>query len=160
MLSKIKERSKGIFASHPSAFVLTLFTVLVCALNFTPGTFLTGWDTLHPEFDLTLNLKRVFFGVWREEQGLGALAVHAHMSELPRIIFQSIISVVVSVDSQRYLYFFLMLLIGPLGVYVFLRDLVYKKASLHRAEIASFAGGLFYLLNLEGILYNRLIFHL
>lgn len=147
-MGKIKQVLSSLFSSSPAAFILTLFILLVATLNFTSGTYLTGWDTLHPEFDLGLNLKRAFFGVWREEQGLGTLAVHAHMSELPRIIFHSITSLVTPESFQRYLFFFLMLVIGPLGVYFFLKELVYTSASKVKKEVASFSGGLFYLLNL------------
>ncbi|TSC88214.1 MAG: Uncharacterized protein G01um10145_923 [Microgenomates group bacterium Gr01-1014_5] len=148
MLNNIKRKINRTFTSNPSAFVIVLFVLILSVSNFTPGTYLTGWDTLHPEFDLLLNLKRVFYGVWREEQGLGALAVHAHMSELPRIIFYGITSLFAPENLQRYLYFFLALLVGPLGVYFFLKELVYASASNVKKEVASFAGGLFYLLNL------------
>src|SRR3989344_6667617 len=115
MINKLKEKLRDAFISSPSAVVLVLFTLTLVALNFTPDTYLTGWDTLHPEFDLWLNLKRVLFGVWREEQGLGALAVHSHMSELPRIIFHSVLSIFTPESFHRYLYFFLTLVLGPLG---------------------------------------------
>lgn len=128
--------------NHFYLLFLALIIVFACALNYKPNTFLIGWDTLHPEFDFLLNFKRIFLGVWREEQGLGALAVHAHMSDLPRVIFLWLSSLFLPVSFLRYFYFFLMLFLGPLGVYFFL------KKEINLEDRASFLGGLFYLLNL------------
>jgi hypothetical protein len=127
-----------------SSYLLPLLLVgisaLLACLNFSPNTWLTGWDTLHPEFNLNLNLFRVVFGVWRQEQGLGAVAGHSHMSELPRILFFYPLSAIFSPNLLRYLYFFVCLALGPLGAYWFLK----RENNLP----ASFLGGLFYLLNL------------
>ena len=65
---------------------LVSIALLLVLRNYTPGTFLSGWDTLHPEFNFGLNFQRLFFGVFRSEQGLGAVAAHSHMSDLPRVI--------------------------------------------------------------------------
>ena len=131
-------------------FPILLFGIIcaVLAVNYTPGTFLTGWDTLHPEFNPLLNLKRIFFGVWRQEQGLGALAGHSHMSELPRIIFLYLSSLVLPLSFLRYFYFFLTLLLGPLGVYFFLAQVVFRDKPELSKKMAAFLGGLFYFLNL------------
>src|SRR3990167_8142939 len=124
--------------------ILTLiFIALILAFqNYTPGTFLSGWDTLHPEFNFGLNFERLFFGVFRSEQGLGAVAAHSHMSDLPRVVLLYIFHYFISLPFLRYSYIFLNLLIGPVGMYFFLQKVVLKN------KIASFLGGLFYLLNL------------
>ena len=124
--------------------ILTLiFIALILAFqNYTPGTFLSGWDTLHPEFNFGLNFERLFFGVFRSEQGLGAVAAHSHMSDLPRVVLLYIFHYFISLSFLRYSYIFLNLLIGPVGMYFFLQKVVLKN------KIASFLGGLFYLLNL------------
>ena len=121
--------------------MLAAVAVLLCARNYTPDTWLSGWDTLHPEFNLALNFQRVINGVWRQEQGLGALAGHAHLSELPRILFLWISSLVFPASFLRYFFFYVCLILGPLGVYFYLQKNNFKK-------IPSFFGGLFYLLNL------------
>ena len=54
--------------------ILILVCLVICFLNYTPNTFLTGWDTLHPEFNFGLNISRLVNGVWRADQGLGAVA--------------------------------------------------------------------------------------
>ncbi len=122
--------------------VLLFIALLLCVSNYTPGTFLSGWDTLHPEFDFKLNFLRTFFGVFRPEQGLGAVAAHAHMVELPRIIILYALHFFFPLSMLRYLYIFLCLIAGPLGMYFFLNRIVIKK------QLPSFLGALFYLLNL------------
>ncbi|MFA6369019.1 MAG: hypothetical protein WCX20_01410, partial [Candidatus Shapirobacteria bacterium] len=62
------------FKKYFYPLILVLTCLLICFLNYTPDTFLTGWDTIHPEFNFSLNFSRLFSGVWRQEQGLGAVA--------------------------------------------------------------------------------------
>jgi hypothetical protein len=132
------------FKKYIFAILLVLVTSFLLWQNFKPGTWLTGWDTLHPEFDFLLNLKRVIFGVWRSEQGLGALASHAHMVEIPRIIFLWFSSLILPTYFLRFFYFALMLILGPLGMYFFIKN-TSEKLDL---KIPAFFGGLFYVLNL------------
>lgn len=128
--------------------ILLVFAVfLIFILNYVPGTWLSGWDTLHPEFDFKLNFNRVFNGVWRSEQGLGAPAGHSHMSELPRILLLWILSFVFPVSFLRWLFIFLCLLLGVLGIYFFLKKAIFKDKCLI-ANACCFLGSLFYLLNL------------
>lgn len=119
--------------------ILIIVAVMVCFLNYTPGTWLSGWDTLHPEFNLGLYLQRIFWGVWQQHQGLGAVAAQAHASELGRLWYLLPASLLPA-DLFRYGYFWATLILGPLGVFFLLR----RAAS----EEAAFVGGLFYLLNL------------
>ena len=122
--------------------LLILISVIICFKNYSFGTFLSGWDTLHPEFNFGLNLQRVIFGVFRSEQGLGALAIHSHMSDLPRIIILYVFHFILPLSFLRYSYVFLNLILGPVGLYLFLNKYVTKD------KIGSFLGSLFYLLNL------------
>ena len=126
---------------------LFLITLMVALANFEPGTILSGWDTLHPEFNFYEYFRRVIFGVWQEHQGIGALASQAHASELSRLFIYYPLSFIVPDAFLRYLYFFLTLILGPLGVYFFSRNLIFKHAD-NKNEIASFGSGLFYLFNL------------
>ena len=144
MFSRVfKKFQKFIFPS-----LLILIIGIICWKNYEPGTILSGWDSLHPEFNFNLALKRVFFGVWREEQGVGALAAHSHMADLPRILLLWISSLVLPVQFLRYFYLFLCLLIGPLGVYFLLKYVFEREKSSFFTLVASFLGGAYYLLNL------------
>ena len=133
-----------------SRFFFPLLIILIAGLlawqNYTPGTILSGWDTLHPEFNFGLAFERAIFGVWRPEQGVGALAIHSHMSDLPRIVFLWLSSFVLPVNFLRYFYFFTTLALGPLGVYFFVKYVLKAKKFLPKS--AAFLGASYYLLNL------------
>ena len=92
-------------------FILIIIVFILAIVNYKTGSFLSGWDTLHPEFDFGLNFKRLFFGVWRGEQGLGAPAGHAHMADLPRVIILWLSHFIFPLSILRYLYIFACLLI-------------------------------------------------
>ncbi len=121
--------------------VLVALGALIAILNYTPGTFLTGWDTLHPEFDLKLAFSRTLNGVWRADQGLGAVAGHSHMAELPRLVLLWISSLVIPVSMLRYGFFFLCLVLGIIGMYVFV-------SSTTKNKMVAFLSSLTYLANL------------
>ena len=122
--------------------ILLVLIGFVCLKSYTPGTFLSGWDTLHPEFDFGLNFKRLIFGVWRQEQGLGAVAGHSHMADLPRVFVLWIFHFFFPLNALRYLYIFLCLLLGPLGIYSLINHLFCQ--SQYRYPVA-FLASLFYL---------------
>ncbi|QQG41642.1 MAG: hypothetical protein HYV90_05825 [Candidatus Woesebacteria bacterium] len=136
-------------------FPLTIIavTILLCFKNYTPGTYLIGWDSLHPEFNFPEAFRRATDGVFRMEQGVGAVAAHSHMADLPRIIFLWLESFVLPVSFLRYSYIFLCLILGPLGVYFFLKYVFQIEKESVWIFPAAFLGALFYLLNL-GTLQN------
>lgn len=127
--------------------VIIFFCVFLSSKNYKPNTFLVGWDSIHSEFNIKESLNRTFWGVWREDQGLGTLAIHSHIADFPRIITIWLLSVVLPQNLLRYLYMFLTLILGSLGVYYFLDYLLNKKQQFFLFT-ASFLGALFYLLNL------------
>lgn len=128
--------------------LLILITVLICFLNYSPNTFLTGWDTLHPELNFNLNLKRLIFDIWHPEQGLGAIPAHAQMSDLPRVLILYLFHFVLPLNFLRYSYIFLCFILGPLGIYFFIKFLFQKSA--HQNLIA-FLTALFYIFNLSTV---------
>jgi len=131
--------------------LLFLIVVILCYLNYQPGTFLIGWDNLQSDLNLNLNLHRAIFSVWQEYQSLGLLAGMAHAADLPRILFLGALrSLGVGGPNLRYLWTFLMLFIGPVGTYVFIYRIFLRRHFDHQTNhFASFLGGLFYLLNLS-----------
>lgn len=140
--------SKKKFVNIFFPVLLVVVSVFLCFRNYTPGTFLTGWDTLHPEFNYKVYWHRIIFGAWQSHQGLGAVASQAHASEIPRVILISLINLFFSMDKVRYFYAFLMLILGPLGIYFYLKKIILEKFSENASSVGSFTGGLFYLLNL------------
>ncbi len=121
--------------------LLFLIILVICFQNYHPGTWLSGWDTLHPEFNFGLYLKRTFFGVWQEHQGLGAVAAQSHVGDLPRMLIYYPLSFFLSENFLRWSYFFLCLIAGPMGVYFLLKHITKKSW-------VGFCSGLVYLLNL------------
>src|SRR3989344_4053845 len=111
-----------------SPLLLIALSLFLCFKNYSSGTFLVGWDSLHPEFNFWEGFKRVFWGVWRQEQGLGALAAHSHMADWPRIVLMWLSSSVLPLDFLRYFYIFTCLVLGPLGVY-FLLNYIFRRDS-------------------------------
>jgi hypothetical protein len=128
------------------AIILAVISLVICWINFTPGTWLTGWDSLHPEFNFPLNLERIFNGVWRAEQGLGTVAGHSHMADLPRQLVLYPLSFIFPLSFLRYFYIFICLILGPLGIYYFLEKIIFSKNK--EKSVFAFLGALFYLLNL------------
>jgi hypothetical protein len=148
----LSTKSKKLFGFlFPS--LLALIAVYICFVNYTPGTFLIGWDSVHPEFNFPLNISRLFSHVWGGEMGVGAISAHSDMSDLPRYILLWLTSIVIPVSFIRYFYIFSCLIIGPLGVYFFLKYVFEREKTSIWIFPAAFLGGLFYLLNL-GTLQN------
>lgn len=136
------KKSKNILEKVSLPLILIVIAFVLAVQNYTPGTFLSGWDTLHPEFDYRLNLARTLTGVFRTEQGLGAIASHAHMVEITRILMLWLYDIFLPQNMLRYAYFFTTLVAGPLGMYFFLKNVFFKRS------LPSFLGALFYMLNL------------
>ena len=124
----------------------------ICITTYVPGSWLTGWDTLHPEFNFPLAFERIFSGVWREEQGFGTVAGHSHMSELPRYVVLWIFSLVAPLSMVRYLYIFACFIAGPVGVYYFVTYILPAKDAGH----AAFLSGLMYICNIA-VLHHLLV---
>src|SRR3989338_1652492 len=101
--------------------------VLIAVLNYKPGTILTGWDNLHPEYNFAANIKRSIFAVWQEYQGLGLLGGMGHSSDLLRQIFLLIFSSFIPVTFLRFFWTFLTLFIGGVGSYFLIKNLSGSK---------------------------------
>jgi hypothetical protein len=142
---------------------------LMCALlvagfvawvNFEPGKWLMGWDTLHPEFDFKLNMWRVIHGVWREDQGLGTLAAHAHMSELPRILSLWLMSWLIPIESLRWIYILMCLVLGVVGMYGLISRGFLAEYRHTNRELSGFLGAMFYLGNLGTLQHFYVVFEM
>lgn len=138
------------------------FWLLIVLTNLKPGTWLLGWDTLLPEFNFALNIKRSLLGTWQEYQGLGIAGGMAHNADLPRQLIMLLWSLFLPDNFHnllRYAWHLLMLLLGPIGV-VYLTEKLLKipKKSIFKTPKVkfswpSFVAGLFYLLNLATLQY-------
>lgn len=129
--------------------ILILLTGIICFLNYTPKTFLTGWDTLHPEFNFSLNFKRLL-SLWNSEQGLGAVPAHAQISDVPRVFILYLLHFILPLNFLRYSYVFLMFILGPLGIY-FLINFLFKNYKSFFINLVSFLTALLYIFNLSTV---------
>lgn len=134
--------------------VLIIFLAVLALFlrNYIPGTFLTGWDNLHPEFNLGLNIQRSIFAVWQEYQGLGLLGGMAHSSDLLRQLLLLFLSAFLPQNFLRYFWTFSTLFIGATGVYVLVNFLLEKNFEEARnTKLFALLAGLFYIFNVATI---------
>ena len=132
--------------------ILIIIPTVICYLNFNSGTYLSGWDTIHSEFDFKIAFSRILSPAFMDHQGLGAVSSQSHLADLPRIIFIYFLSFIFSENFLRYSYVFLMLIIGPVGVYQFLKELLNQAPEDEENDshlLPSFIGSLSYLTNLS-----------
>lgn len=125
------------------ATVLILFTT-----NYAPGTWLTGWDNLHPEFNFFENIiNRSIWSTWQSYQGLGVRAGNAHAADLLRQLGLWATSFVLPASILRYFYHFFALFVGSIGVYELITRKLIRGHGI-TSQLAGLMGGLFALLNL------------
>jgi len=139
---------------------LVLIAVVIAWKNITSGTYLIGWDSLHPEFNFKIAFERMFWGVWRGEQGVGAIAAHSHMADFSRLAFLWLSHFMLPSWFLRYFYIFACLAVGPLGVYFFCKYILSREKGGLSVILASFLGGAFYLLNLVTVQHFYVAFEM
>jgi hypothetical protein len=134
--------------------IFPILIIIICGIlawkNYVPNTILSGWDTLHPEFNFWLYFKRAFNGVWMENQGLGAVASQAHPAEIPRLLILALLDLILPLNLVRYSFFFLSLTTGALGVYFFSKYILSIRWHKY-IGISSFLASLFYIFNLTTV---------
>ena len=126
--------------------ILLLVWSFLTVLNFPAQSFFSGWDNLHPEFNLPLNAWRAFVGVWQEHQGLGHVGGHGYAATLPHTLIIWLLSLAVPQQFLRSVFTFLALLSGAAGAYMFIAHLLRDKQELWRYG-GALCGALYYLLN-------------
>ncbi|MBI4129740.1 hypothetical protein HY468_00320, partial [Candidatus Roizmanbacteria bacterium] len=100
-----------------SPFIILVVVAILSMANYVPGTYLSGWDTLHPEFNFSLYVQRIVYGSWQFHQGLGAASSQAHVGELPRMVILAPLITLLPDSLVRYSFFYLTLIVGSLGMY-------------------------------------------
>lgn len=147
------KKLKPIFQKALSYWPITaiiFITLFLSFLNYQPNTYLTGWDNIHSEFNFPLHLKR-YLSVWQQYRGLGLLAGMAHSADLLRTLFAYLLSLILPLNSIRYVLTFTTLTLGPLGVYFLASSTILNKLDPQAKKIAAFFAALAYLLNLNTI---------
>lgn len=126
-------------------FLLVIF-LGVFLTNFPFGSYMTGWDNLHPEFNFALNFKRGIESVWQFNQGVGTFGGHGYAATLPHTFVLFLMSLILPDMYLRSTFTFLMLLLGSTGVFFFMRNIL-KKEKESVKNISSLAAAVFYMLN-------------
>lgn len=122
--------------------------VFLALKNIDPYTYYSGWDNVHPEFDLGRYARQVFFGAWLEHQSLGAPAAQGHLSEVARLPILWVLTHVFPANLVRYVFIFAMFIVGGVGMYLYLLKVWLKRPpEFIRPWLASL-GGIFYLLHI------------
>ncbi|NMB57327.1 hypothetical protein GYA19_05345, partial [Candidatus Beckwithbacteria bacterium] len=103
-------------------FLVILVSLIVAFTNIVPGTFFSGWDNIHPEFNLGMYAHRVIFGAWQEHLGTGGPPAQGHPAEIFRLPILFILKLFLPLNLQRYGFIFLMYLIGGIGIYFYLKN--------------------------------------
>lgn len=124
---------------------LYVLVFAIFASNYKPGTFLIGWDSLQNELNAWINVKRAVFSVWQEYQSFGLVSGMAHATDFIRALFIWVLSFFLDAEVIRYFYHHLMLLVGGIGVFTFLK----KAFSVSGPKLLMpFIGACFYIVNL------------
>ncbi|MBI2268325.1 MAG: hypothetical protein HYU80_02625 [Candidatus Blackburnbacteria bacterium] len=131
----------------PWLSLLTLVCAILLLKNFPFGTWYTGWDNLHPEFNFPLNFTRALTSVWQPNQGLGTYGGHGYAATLPHTFVLWLLSFIIPEQYLRSTFTFLMLFAGSFGVFFLVRQLL-KDANEQIRNGSSFLSALFYIFNL------------
>lgn len=124
--------------------------IILFLTNVQPGTFLTGWDNLHPEFSIWEHVWRSIYGVWMEYRGLGLYDGQSHIANLLHTLSIGMLSIALPQNLLRYVFMFGTHLAGGIGAYFLLRKLFHAQRPLMRA-VLSLLGSLFYLFNIATV---------
>lgn len=134
-----------------AALALAVIVSFIALTNIKPGTWFIGWDAVMHEFNYGINLERHLTSTWQEYQGLGLLGGMGHAADLPRMLIQYPLSLVLPDNYVRYAYIFLALYLGSLGLYYLakfaLGKLEKNKKNSPRHSILAFCAALFFILN-------------
>ena len=125
--------------SYP--LLLILIEAVLFVANFTPKTFLIGWDNVMPEFNLKLNYIRAISSVWQEYRGLGTLDGMAHAANLMHVFYINLLSFILPQNMLRYAFIDLTHVIGGVAFY-------YLALRLFKNKHGAFLGAILYLFNL------------
>ncbi len=125
--------------------LLIAVLILLFAKNYTPGTFLIGWDNLMPELNPWLNIKRSLLAVWQQHQGLGLVSGMAHSADLVHQLIILPLTLFLPTNNIRYLWHFAMMGAGTLGL------LFVLKKHFRFSTLINLSASLFYLLNFGSV---------
>src|SRR3989344_7258589 len=128
----------GKFLRHWPILILVLLELALFAANYSPNTYLIGWDNIMPEFNFREGFLRSIFGVWQEHRGLGFYDGMSHVANLLHTLFIWILSLALPISLLRYSFHFLMHLLGGLGAFFLMRHILQSKHYTLNTKLLSF----------------------
>lgn len=134
--------------NHLPLLAVIAVALLVAVRNVDPQTTFSGWDNVHPEFDLPRYARQVLFGAWTEHQGLGAPAAQGQLAEVFRLPILFLLDTLLPQNLSRYAFIFLMYAIGGAGMYLYLANVWLKEKTRGLKNWLAGLGGVFYLLHI------------
>jgi len=135
----------GFLKNYWPVFLLLAFEVILFKFNYTPNTWLTGWDSTQPELNIKANFFKEINAVWQEYRGLGFTDAMAHSANLVHLLYVYILSLFLPNNLIRYVFTLLMHFLGGVGTYFLIKKLI--KSNQIIGQFISPAVGIFYLLN-------------
>ncbi len=128
--------------------LILIVEVILFSRNYTPNTWLAGWDSLMPEFNPKVNFLRTFFGIWQEHRGLGYADGMSHAAETLHVLFIWFLTTFLPLPLVRYTFVFLTHLVGGIGAYLLIKKCIKNHAQNHLTEtLVALLGTFFYLFN-------------
>ncbi|OGY12760.1 MAG: hypothetical protein A3A58_03320 [Candidatus Blackburnbacteria bacterium RIFCSPLOWO2_01_FULL_41_27] len=137
-------QTRTFFCRNIPIFILLGVILILFWQNYEFGTWLIGWDSLHPELNFKAAIERSLFSVWQEYRGVGLFDGMAHGANILHTIVVYVLSIVLPDSLVRYVFLFGMHFLGGLGIYALTKKLLKNTYS-------SFFAALFYLLSLSTI---------
>src|SRR5687767_3145909 len=113
---------------------LILLSLGLFFANYLPGSWLSGWDSLHPELNYNAHFERNS-SLWLGFRGLGTIDGQAHSTNLVHTGLVWLLDLFLPASILRYVVVFLGHLIGGIGAYKLLEFLLPKSK---RASVAAF----------------------
>lgn len=139
-------RMKHIVRSFWPIGVLLFVEIILFFTNYVSGTYLMGWDNIMPEFDFKTNIMRNLVGVWQEYRGVGLYDGQSHAAATLHTLFFWICSFVMPQPLLRYMFTFLMHLLGGIGMFLLLKKFFGERLQKTHT-LLSLTGAFFYLVN-------------
>ncbi|MFH1970774.1 MAG: hypothetical protein ABIJ05_00095 [Patescibacteria group bacterium] len=135
----------GFLKNYWPVFLLLAFEIVLFKVNYTPNTWLTGWDSTQPELNVKANFFKEINAVWQEYRGLGFTDAMAHSANLIHLLYVYILSLFLPNNLIRYVFTFLMHFLGGAGVYFLVKKLIKDNKII--SQFIALVGAFFYLLN-------------
>jgi hypothetical protein len=127
---------------------ICLIEAVLFTLNYTPNTWLAGWDNLMPEFAPKINIVRSLTGIWQEHRGLGYADGMSHAAETLHVFCIWLLTSFLPVSLVRYVFVFFTHIIGGIGVYFCIRKLLPHHPNRQiLMKVIPTLGALYYLFN-------------